>query len=126
MEGMRSTFLIFVCGSNGSLEYCRMILVIQVIEQPGNRENSPLNRGGKFLTFEVKSGACVCSSISPWAVRMPINCQSEEAPAMVSWKERYPFLARHRNQLLQKIHKTQEEWDKLWDLLLLLQYPGES
>jgi hypothetical protein len=45
---------------------------------------------------------------------------------MVSWKERYPFLARHHNQLLQKIHKTQEEWDKLWDLLLLLQYPGES
>jgi hypothetical protein len=45
---------------------------------------------------------------------------------MVSWEERYPFLARQQNQLLWKIHKTWEEWDKLWDLLLLLQYPGES
>jgi hypothetical protein len=45
---------------------------------------------------------------------------------MVSWQERYPFLARRRNQLLRKIHKTREEWDKLWDLLLLLQYPGKS
>jgi hypothetical protein len=45
---------------------------------------------------------------------------------MVFWQERYPFLARCHNQLLRQIHKTREEWDELWDLLLLLQYPGES
>jgi hypothetical protein len=45
---------------------------------------------------------------------------------MVSWEEMYPFLAKRWNQLLRKLHKTREEWDKLWDLLLLLQYPRES
>jgi hypothetical protein len=39
---------------------------------------------------------------------------------MVSWEERYPFLASQQNQLLQKIHKMREEWDELWDLLPLL------
>jgi hypothetical protein len=85
MEGTRPTLLIFVCGSNGSFEYCRTILVIQVIEQLGNRENSPLNRGGKNSTFGVECDAHVRSSILPWAVRMPIsdgtNPHDQSSPA---------------------------------------------
>jgi hypothetical protein len=41
---------------------------------------------------------------------------------MVSWAEEFPQPASQQCKLLRKINKMREEWDKLWDLLLPLQY----
>jgi hypothetical protein len=45
---------------------------------------------------------------------------------MVSWAEEFPQLVSQQCKLLRKIDKIREEWDKLWDLLLPLQYPNRS
>jgi hypothetical protein len=45
---------------------------------------------------------------------------------MVSWAEEFPQLASQWCKFLQKINKTKEEWDELWDLLPPLWYPDRS
>jgi hypothetical protein len=45
---------------------------------------------------------------------------------MVFWEEAYLQLVSRRCKLLRKIYKIREEWDKLWDLVLPLQYSDRS
>jgi hypothetical protein len=57
---------------------------------------------------------------------LPTFCPSPKPKEMVFWEEEFPQLVSRRHKLLRKINKMREEWDELWDLLLLLQYSNRS